>query len=57
MNGRVPEQEVQDIELHDVGEEKEEESQLDVEDPLNPEVTRTPEVSCFKKSKVKVMLI
>lgn len=43
MNGRVPEQEVQDIELHDVGEEKEEESQLDVEDPLNPEVTRTPE--------------
>lgn len=45
MNGHVPEQEVQDVELRDLGEEKEEGSRPDVEDPLNPEVTKASEVS------------
>ncbi|XP_015261446.1 PREDICTED: TPA-induced transmembrane protein [Gekko japonicus] len=45
MNGHIPEQEVQDVELHDLEEEKEEESRLDAECPLNPEVTRTSETA------------
>nr|XP_056714356.1 TPA-induced transmembrane protein [Euleptes europaea] len=45
MNGYFPEQEVQDIELHDIGEEKEEESRPGVEEPLNPGVTRTSETA------------
>ncbi|XP_060090513.1 TPA-induced transmembrane protein isoform X2 [Heteronotia binoei] len=45
MNGCIPEQEVQDVELHDLGEEKEEEMRHDVEDLLNPGVTRTSETA------------